>query len=74
MQLSVRDVDERIFQEFKAQAVKEGIVIGRALTLAMQHWLEEEGDKKSFLELRPTDWGRGTERSSKEIDTVLYGK
>jgi len=74
MQLSVRDVEDRTFKEFKAQAVKEGLTVGRALTLAMQYWIEEEEDKKSFLDLKPTDWGKGTEHSSEEIDAVLYGK
>ena len=52
MQLSVRDVEDRTFKEFKAQAVKEGLTVGRALTFAMRHWMEEEEDKKSFLDFR----------------------
>ena len=26
----------------------------------------------SFLELKPFDWGEGTEKSSEEIDEILY--
>jgi len=74
MQLSVREVDKKIFIDFKAKAVKTGITIGDALTLAMKHWLDEEEERKSFLELKPIDWGKGTEKTSTEIDTIIYGK
>ncbi len=36
-----------------------------------------EKDKKpkmSTLELKPEDWGRGSERTSEKVDEVLYGK
>ncbi len=29
--------------------------------------------EKSLLDLKPFDWGEGTENSSEEIDTILYG-
>jgi len=74
MQLSVRNVNERIFKEFRAQAIKEGLDVGIAVNMAMELWVEKEkGKKKSFLELEPVDWGRGTEKASKEIDKTLYG-
>jgi len=74
MQLSVRDVDEKIFKEFKAQAIKEGLGVGTAVNIAMEMWVEKEKDKKrSFVELEPFDWGRGTEKASKEMDKDLYG-
>jgi hypothetical protein len=76
MQLSVKNVDEDTFREFKAQAVKSGLKIGGALTLAMQEWLEksEKKPKRSLLDLKPWDWGPGTERLSEEADDILYGK
>lgn len=72
MQLSVRDVDENVFREFKARAVKEKFNVGKALTLAMKNWAEKRTPKKNFLALKPTDWGEGTENISQEIDKVLY--
>ena len=30
--------------------------------------------KKPFSSLKPTDWGKGTEHTSEEIDKILYGK
>ena len=28
---------------------------------------------KNLLKVKPFDWGKGTERTSKEIDEILYG-
>jgi len=42
----------------------------------MKFWLEKKRERrpgKSLLRLRPVDWGPGTEKSSTEIDEVLYG-
>ena len=76
MNITIRDVDENIFRRFKAEAVKEGIQLGRALTRAMKFWLKRKTQvkpKKNLLELKPFDWGKGTERSSIEVDQILYG-
>lgn len=75
MQLSVKNVDERIFKEFKAEAVKEGIIVGKFLNIAMHSLVKEkkkERRPKSLLEFKPKNWGKGTERTSEEIDKVLY--
>ena len=74
MQLSVRNVNKRIFKEFKTQAIKEGLEVGTAVNMAMEIWTErEKAEKKNFLELEPFDWGKGTERGSRQIDKDLYG-
>jgi len=72
MQLSVRDVNERIFMEFKAKAVQNKLNVGQAITLAMKHWLEMHEPKKRLIDFKPTDWGKGTEKTSQEIDKILY--
>ncbi len=72
MVLSVRDVDDDVFRDFKAEAVKKGLKVGKALTFAMQEWIDKSSPKKSFMRLKPMDWGKGTENSSMEIDKVLY--
>lgn len=74
MQISVKDVEETVFREFRAESVRGGLKVGRALSLAMKSWLEkkERRPKMSLLDLKPTDWGKGTERLSEEIDKVLY--
>ena len=73
MQLSVKRVEESVFREFKAQSVREGMRVGDALTLAMKLWLDKaRKPAKSLLDLKPTDWGKGTERASEKIDEALY--
>ena len=74
MQLSVKNVDEKVFREFKAKAVQNKMKVGSALTFAMQFWIREKStkNKKSFLDHKPTSWGKGTENLSQEIDKILY--
>lgn len=75
MQLSVRNVNKKVFKEFKVQAVKEGMDVGEALNMALEMWVEKEKmKKKSFLELKPVNWGKGTEKASKEVDKYLYSR
>ena len=73
-QLSVKEVDEKTFQEFKAESIREGLKVGQALTLAMQEWLktEKKTQKVSFLNLKPIKGGKGTEKVSENIDKILY--
>lgn len=74
MQVSIKDVDDQAFREFKAESVREGLKIGKALTLAMKFWLESKAKKPrmSLLELKSRSWGKETERTSHEIDKVVY--
>lgn len=77
MNITIRGVDEKVFRKFKGEAVKEGTKLGGAVTKAMKSWLDTRGKEnrheKSLLELKPFDWGPGTEKSSAEIDETLYG-
>lgn len=74
---AIRDLDEEIFRKFKAKAVEEGMNLGKALNLAILQWLNKkdsrEKDPKNLLKLKTFDWGVGTEKTSKEIDKILYG-
>ena len=74
MQVSIKNVEEEIFREFKAESVRNGFKIGKALTLAMKMWLEnkERKPRMSLLNFKPRDWGKGTERTSEEIDQSIY--
>jgi len=74
MQLSVKNVEGEVFREFKAESVREGLEIGRSLTLAMKLWIDthQRKPKLSLLNFKPRDWGKGAERLSEEIDKVLY--
>ncbi len=74
MQLSVRDVDKKVFREFKAQAVREGMPVGKALSLAMVFWMGQNAKPvKSIKDLKIANLGKGTEKLSEEIDKILYG-
>lgn len=74
-QISVRDVNKEVFNEFKALTVKKRVTLGKALTIAMMEWLNEEKEitKKSLLKMKSWDWGKGTENTSEEVDQILYG-
>ena len=73
-QISIKNVEEQVFREFKAESVKDGLKIGKALTMAMKLWLETKDKKKkmSLLDFKPKKWGKGTEKASEEIDNILY--
>lgn len=77
MNITIRDVDDMVFRNFKAEAVRDGTTLGNALTMAMKLWLEHykknRRKKRDLTELKPFDWGKGTESSSLEVDDILYG-
>jgi len=75
MNITVRGLDEAIFRKFKAKAIGEGMKLGEALTQAMKLWIEQKNlkPKLSLLDIKPFNWGVGTEKASVEIDQVLYG-
>ena len=74
MQLSIKNVEEGVFREFKAESAREGFPIGKSLTLAMRLWIEkqEKKPKLSMLSLKPRHWGNETRRASEDIDKALY--
>lgn len=76
--IAVRDVDEDTFRKFKAMSVQENIKLGDALTTAMKHLIEErkleEKHEIKRPKVKPFDWGKGTEKTSEEVDKILYGE
>ncbi|HLC86468.1 MAG TPA: hypothetical protein VJG30_04240 [Candidatus Nanoarchaeia archaeon] len=73
-QITVKEVEEKTFQELKAEAVRRKLTVGTALTLAIENWLSSlKKPKESLLKWKPTNWGPGTERLSEQVDEVLYG-
>ena len=74
MQVSVKDVDEKVFREFKGEAVKEGLKVGQALNVAMMYWVwQREKPMKKLQDFKPIRLGK-PHRTSEEIDDILYGK
>jgi len=51
--------------------------MGAAFSMALRHWLEcarKPAKKKiSLLDIKPSDWGPGTEHLSRQVDEILYG-
>ncbi|OGI15434.1 hypothetical protein A3K63_01790 [Candidatus Micrarchaeota archaeon RBG_16_49_10] len=75
---AIRGLDEEIYMKFKEKAITEGMTVGEALNLAMKDWVKggskkEELNPKNLLNAKPFDWGSGTERTSEEVDKILYG-
>jgi len=74
MQITIKNVDETAFREFKAVAARKGIKLGTALTIAIEKFKDELQKKHyKFTALKPVKWGSGSERISVEIDEILYG-
>lgn len=72
--LTVRDVDEETLRMFKAKAAEHKMKMGKALTEAMQNWLQSKKHPKkgSRLFAKPFDWGKNTDKLSTQIDDILY--
>ncbi len=76
MNITIRGLQETIFRKFKARAAEENVTLGDALSQAMEAWLKREktgAPTARLADLKITNWGKGTERSSEEIDKVVYG-
>ena len=73
VQVTIRNVDPTVFREFKSNAMKRGMKLGSALTLAMEKFMSTQKREK-FTTLKPVPWGKGTERVSEQIDEILYGE
>lgn len=74
--IGVRDVDSEVFQQFRTRSIAERLKLGDALNKAMRIWIQQQSKpkrRKGFT-LKPFHWGKGTERTSMEIDALLYGK
>ena len=75
--ITVRDVDEEVLRKFKAAITVDKMKMGQALTKAMKDWIKQKErseriDLTPLFNAKPFDWGRGTEKTSKEIDDILY--
>lgn len=75
MDITMRGLQGGIFRKFKAKAAEEKIKLGDALSQAMNLWLKKERKKSKakLSDLKITNWGPGTENSSEEVDTIVYG-
>jgi hypothetical protein len=74
MNITIRELDDSVFRRFKAKAVEEGLKVGQAITQAMEIWIKQKPARRTanLLDVKPFDWGKGTERTSTEIDEILH--
>ena len=75
--VGIRDVNEETFRKFRSLAIERKMKIGEALNIAMKKMIiDKDNEKKKklgIINMKPFDFGNGTENSSEEIDKILYG-
>ena len=75
VQITVKDVDENIFRELKAQAAQEGISVGKALSFAVKVWLSElQKPRLSLSSWKTFKGGKDTRYLSEQVDDIVYGE
>lgn len=74
--LAVRGVNENVYRKFREKVVAEKTNVGKALTMIMKKWIEEEKmeklDPKNILKIKGIIKTREKVRWSKEIDEIVY--
>ncbi len=76
MDTTIRNLDKRLYRQLKARAARQGKTIGELVNDAIRAYLarkELASLPVSVLDLKPEEFGEGTERLSEEIDLVVYG-
>lgn len=80
MNITIRDVNSKLWRELKIETVKEGMTIGQAINLALENWIRghrkrRNGHKvKSFWDLNPVKYGgKDAGHLSMKVDETLYG-
>ncbi len=73
-QVTIKNVDQQVFNELKAEAARKKLPVGRALSLAIQTWLSESRKPKlKLLEWETVKGSPKTKYLSEQIDGILYG-
>jgi plasmid stability protein len=74
MNATIRNVDERLYRALKARAASEHRTIGDVLNDAIRSYLgARPRGRASLFDLRPLDFGPGSERTSETIDESIHG-
>ncbi len=76
MNITIRNIDDELYHEFKAEAIRTGTTIGTAINSAIQMWLDKKKrtPKYSFLDYKAADYGDGTENLSENYKQYMYGE
>lgn len=76
MDTTIRNLDDELYRELKAEAARSGKTVGETLNEAMRAYLAHPTHlrkRRSLRELRPEEYPEGNERLSEEVDAVVYG-
>lgn len=76
MDTTIRNLDETLYRQIKAQAALEGKNIGTLVNEAIRTYLAlpgRFGPAVSIRDLEPEPYPEGNERLSEEIDSIVYG-
>ena len=73
--LTIKDIDDLLFNELKIKASQEGISIDEAVNRALRQWVNpEKKAKRSILEIRLEHFGYNNRNLSEEHDDILYNE
>ncbi len=72
--VTIRDMDERVWREAKAEAARENITIANAMAKAIMAWLAPGARKKaSPFDIKPFSAKDGKPGEISEEDALIYG-
>ena len=73
---TIRNLDAPTYRRLKARAALEGKTVGEALNEAMAAYVARPAGSErsgSLRDLVPEDYPAGNERTSEEVDAIVYG-
>ena len=80
MNITIREINSRLWREAKSESVKEGLTMGQTVNIALEKFLKEHKSKKqdkktkSFWDVSPyTFGGKDSGNLSIKVDEVVYG-
>ena len=80
MNITIREINSRLWREVKSESVKEGLTMGQTVNIALEKFLKEHKSKKqdkktkSFWDLKPYKFeGKDSGKLSVKVDEVVYG-
>ena len=76
MDTTIRNLDPKAYRALKARAALLGKTVGEAVNEAIRAYLNRPGNlpkRGSLRDLRPVDFGPGSEHLSEQVDEIVYG-
>lgn len=74
VQVTIKNVDAAAFTELKAEAAREKMAVGDALSLAIMNWVADSRKPRlKFASWKTIKGGKKTRHVSEYVDNLLYG-